>query len=112
MMKLAIEGLKPMYATLQKSIECQPCDEDRESALYALNEMSRLIICTTTTYEGMTAPQLVMNIEEDLRYVSGQMTQEEEEARIKFHWDLIEQQNKELLEFMEQQRQERGREKK
>ena len=110
-MKLAIEGLKPMYATLMKAVENIPGDEI-ESALYALNEMARLIICTTTTYEGMTAPQLVMNIEEDLRYVSGQMTEEEEEARIKFHWDLIEQQDKELREFMEQQRQERGREKK
>ena len=103
MMKLAIEGLKPMYATLMKALENVPGNEF-EDALGALNEMARLIICTTTTYEGMTAPQLVMNIEEDLRFVSGQMTEKEEEARIKFHWDLIEQQDKELQEYIKQQK--------
>lgn len=113
MMQLIIEGLKPKYESLEKVILNSSLTEDEvEEKLCTLSELCRIIVCCTTTYEGMPAPQLAMNIEQDLRFVSGKMTEEEEQARIKFHWDLIEQRDRELREYMELQRQERGKEKK
>lgn len=88
-MKLVIEGLKPMYEKIAKSIECQPCDKDRESALCALNEMCRMILCTQTTYDGIPMLQFTMYVENDLRYVSGMMSPSEMEQHEDFHWKLV-----------------------
>ena len=108
MTKLTIEGLKQMYAAIEYVIvrnevgikEREECGD----AFSALNEMCRIILSSQTTYEGMTPAQLVMHVEEDLRFVSGNMTGDEEIAHVKYHYDLIDQQEKELQEYMNQQK--------
>lgn len=96
-MQLTIEGLKPMYETLADAIDA--AGGDTETAYGALNEMARMILCSTTTYEGLPIMEVIMNIEEDLKFVSGDMFPEEMEERIKFHYDLIKQRDEELKEF-------------
>ena len=106
MMQLAIEGLKPMYATLAKAIKRNvPGSDEYEECFGALNELCRMILSTQTTYEGMSMPQFMMHVENDMRFVAGHMNDVEEEQHIKYHWDLIEQRDKELQEFMKQQKQ-------
>lgn len=105
MMKLVIEGLKPMYETLSKAIsQCNIKGTRSYDEQYgALNEMCRMILCSQTIYDGMTMPQLIMHIEQDMRFVSDQMTEEEESLHIKYHWDLIAERDKELQQFMAEQ---------
>ena len=105
MAKLTIEGLKPMYAALAQAIKRNvPGSDEYEKCFGALNEMTRIILCSQTTYEGMHPVQLIMYVEQDMRYVSGQMTEKEEAAHIKYHHDMIEQQEKELQEYIERQK--------
>lgn len=107
MAKLTIEGLKPMYAALAQAINRNvPGSDEYENCFGALNEMTRIILCSQTTYEGMTPVQLTMHVEQDMRYVSGHMNDVEEAAHVKCHLDLIEQQEKELQEYMERQKKE------
>ncbi len=113
-MKLAIQGLKPMYETLSKAIDAYAIKgSDSQEEMYgALNELCRIILCSQTTYEGMSPMNLTMHIENDMRYVSGLMTEQQMEQHLHYHWDLIAQREKELLDLIEQQKQEQGREKK
>lgn len=104
MMRLTIEGLKDKYSEIADVLmDAGCCQED--APMCALNELCRMILCTTTTYEGMSMQQLMMNIESDMRYIRGRMSEQEEERHIHYHWDLIEQRDKELQEFMKQQKQ-------
>lgn len=96
-MKLTIEGLKPMYEELANAIE--RAGGDKDAAYGALDGMARMILCSTTTYEGLPMVDVMMNVEEDLKFVSGGMTPKEEEERVKFHYDLIKQRDEELKEF-------------
>lgn len=97
-MKLTIEGLKPMYETLANAIEGNV--GDREVAYGALDGMARMILSLTTTYDGLPIMDIMMNVEKDLKFISGGMTQKEEDEHIKFHYDLIEERDKELKEFI------------
>lgn len=104
MMKLTIECLKSKYEKLLGAIDdayaYDICEENREERIGALNELCRMILCGTTTYEGMSMIQLMMHVEADIRYISDHMSKDEEERHIHHHWDLIEQREKELQEFM------------
>lgn len=91
MLQLAIEGLKPMYANIKEAIDIaypNECEE-REDAENSLECLCAMNLAQTTTYKGMSFPEVIANVEKDMRFVSGKMTDEEAAERIKFHWDLI-----------------------
>ncbi len=89
MMQLTIEALKPEYAVLKEAIESSTtCDKD--VCMGALDDMCMQLILCATSYQGIESGHVVaVNAEKDMSFVCGELTKEEEQERIEWHYSRI-----------------------
>lgn len=87
MAKLIIEGLRANYCAIARAIT-KTNTSKRAEAFGALEEICRILLCSTTYYKGMSTQELMMHIGQDIRYVSGDMTNEEMERHRRYHHEL------------------------
>lgn len=96
MMRLTIEGLKPKYAMIEKAIgSARVDDEDKQLGMFALDELCRMLVLSSDTYEGMASGlDIVRNAERDMAFVRGELTEEEEKERLDWHYARLEERDR------------------
>ena len=92
MNELIIEGLKNDYKAIKDNTEGLTISDRCKQRYYEVfDSLCRKIVLSSMSYRNITsAPVIAENAEKDMRFIHGEMTEEEEQERIAWHWGRIE----------------------
>jgi hypothetical protein len=98
MTQLLIQGLRKEYAAIDKALDLAKDSNFKFSvingAYCALHKIIEKLILSSTSYRGMTdADEAAHNLILDMRYITGDLSEQEMKEREEWHWKRQEELN-------------------